>query len=338
MSGRDLAIDLGSVNVLVYQQGRGIVLNEPTVVAMHSRSGQVVAVGNDAWHQISQSPGNLVPVRPIPRGVITDFELTREMLRLVLRKVGANARLQRPRAVVVVPASITKVERKAVEDAVSQAGARSVMLVEEPLAAAVGAGLPIHEPIGNLVVDVGGGSTEAGVVAMGGLVNHTSAQVGGSDMDAAIQRLLRSRYGVTIGDVTAERIKIAMGSAYPAADATPVRVRGREVTTGVPRIVTIAPGEVREALGDTVQAVVDVAKRALSESPPELAHDVLERGIFLTGGGGLLRGLEMRLSQECEVPVHLTEQPLQTVALGAGRLLEFLPDYRSAFVAARKWG
>lgn len=333
----NVAIDLGSANTLVFMQGRGIVYNEPTVVAMNSRSGEVLAVGEEAWRQISQSPGNLVPVRPMRRGVITDFELTRAMLRLVMRRIGST-RFQRPRAVVTVPAGSTKVERRAVEDAVAEAGARSVMLVEESLAAAVGAGLPIQEPVGNLVVNVGGGSSEAGVIAMGGLVTWKSVQVGGFDMDAAIQRHLRQAYGIAVGDAVAERIKVELGSAYPAADAAPVVVRGREMTTAVPRTVTITPGEIREALGEQVQAIVDVTKTCLAESPPELSHDVLERGIFLTGGGGMLRGLEMRLSQECEVPVHLTEEPLSTVATGAGHLLSYLPDFRQAFVAAARWG
>lgn len=332
-----IAIDLGSANTLVYMHGRGIVFNEPTVVAMNSRTGQVLAVGEDAWRQISQSPGNLVPVRPMARGVITDYELTRAMLRLVVRRVGGT-RLQRPRAVVTVPAGSTKVERKAVEEAVVEAGVRSVMLVEESLAAAIGAGLPIQEPIGNLVVDVGGGSSEAGVVAMGGLVAWKSVGVGGFDMDAAIQRHLRQSYGIAVGDVVAERIKVQLGSAYPAADATPVQVRGREMATAVPKVVRITPGEIREALGEQVEALVNVTKTCLAESPPELSHDVLERGIFLTGGGGMLRGLEMRLSQECEVPVHLTESPLTTVVRGAGRLLEYLPDFRQALVAAQRWG
>ncbi|HEY1332422.1 MAG TPA: rod shape-determining protein [Actinomycetota bacterium] len=336
MSARDLAIDLGTANTLVFQPGRGIVFDEPSLVAVEIRTGDVLAVGRQAADLVASGAGNVTTVRPLRRGVITDFAVTERMIRMILHRIGVG-RFPRPRALVCVPSAITNVERRAVEEAVADAGARSVTLVEEPLAAAIGAGLPIQEPIGNLVVDVGGGTTEVGVVAMGGLVAGTSIQVGGFDLDAAIQRHLRRAYGVGVGDATAERIKIEVGSAYPAADVRRAIVRGREVSNGVPKEIEVTPEEIREALADRVQAIVETTKNCLAESPPELAHDVLERGIFLTGGGGMLKGLEMRLSQECEVPVHLTEQPLRTVALGAGRLLEYLPDYRSAFVAARRW-
>ena len=336
MSARDLAIDLGTANTLVFQPGRGIVFEEPTVAAVQNRTGEVRAVGHDAWRLVGESPGNVTVLRPLRQGVITDFAITERMIRAILRKVGI-ARFPRPRALVCVPSGITKVERRAVEDAVREAGARAVTLVEEPLAAAIGAGLPIQEPLGNLIVDVGGGTTEVGVVAMGGLVSGISIRVGGFDMDTAIQKHIRTGFGIAVGDAAAERIKIELGSAYPAADARRAVVRGREMSTGVPRELEVTPEEVREALADSVSAIVNATKSCLADSPPELAHDVLERGIFLTGGGGMLRGLDMRLSQECEVPVHLTEQPLQTVVLGAGRLLDYLPDYRSAFVAARRW-
>jgi rod shape-determining protein MreB and related proteins len=336
VSNRDLAVDLGTANTLVYQQGRGVVYDEPTVVAVNARSGQVLAAGSQAWRMLAESPGNVQVVRPLERGVIADFEMTASMLRLIMRSLGV-ARFPRPRALVCVPASSTKVERRAVEEAVTSAGLRSATLVEETLAAAVGAGLPIHEPVGSLVVDIGGGTTEVAVVAMGGIVTGSSMPVGGFDLDAAIQRHIRQRYGVAIGDRSAERVKVELGSAYPAADTAPLSIRGRDMATAVPAVLEISPEEIRECLREHVSAMVETTTRCLADAPAELAHDVLERGIFLTGGSGLLRGLDMRLSTECEVPVHMTERPLETVVLGAGRLLEYMPDYRSAFVAASRW-
>ena len=336
MSNRDLAVDLGTANTLVYRQGRGVVYDEPTVVAVNARSGQVLAAGSQAWRMLAESPGNVQVARPLERGVIADFEMTASMLRLITRSLGVT-RFPRPRALVCVPASCTKVERRAVEEAVTSAGLRSATLVEETLAAAVGAGLPIHEPVGSLVVDIGGGTTEVAVVAMGGIVTGSSTPIGGFDLDAAIQRHIRQRYGVAIGDRSAERVKVELGSAYPAADVAPLSIRGRDMATAVPAVLEISPEEIRECLREQVSAMVETTKRCLADAPAELAHDVLERGIFLTGGSGLLRGLDMRLSGECEVPVHLTERPLETVVLGAGRLLEYMPDYRSAFVAASRW-
>jgi rod shape-determining protein MreB len=335
-SGRELAIDLGSANTLVYRHGRGIVYAEPTVAAMHVRTGQVVAVGRDAADVARENIGAVLTGRPLRRGVITDFDATHQMIKLVFRRLGVS-RLSRLKVVVAVPTSTTGVERKAVEEAFTEAGAKSVTLVEESLAAAIGAGLPIQEPIGNLIVDVGGGTTEVALVAMGGVVHGGSVEVGGFDMDEAIREHMRRRYGVGIGDVTAERLKIELGSAYPAADARPIDVPGRSMASGVPTVVTVTPEEIREALSPYVTRIAESARTCLAESPPELAHDVLERGIFLTGGGGMLRGLEMRLSSECEVPVHLTDDPLTTVVLGAAHLLEYLPDYEAVFATARTW-
>jgi rod shape-determining protein MreB len=331
MSRRDLAIDLGTANTLVYQQGRGVVFNEPTVVAMNPRSGDVVAVGREAWGIAGQAPSDLAAVRPLLRGAITDFDVTRQMIRMVLRSAGVG-RFPKPRALVCVASVLTPVERRAVEEAVTAGGARSVSLVDEPLAAAIGAGLPIQDPIGSFVVDVGGGTSEMAMVALGGVVTGKAVRIGGFDLDAAIQEHIRRVHGVAIGDATAERIKIEVGSAYPAADAGAAEIRGRELSTGQPRTVEVSPEEIREVLAEPVAIIVEATRLCLSESPPELAHDVLETGLFLTGGGALLRGLDMRLARECEVPVHLTEQPLSTVVLGAGRLLDYLPDYRSAFV------
>ena len=333
MRRRDIAIDLGTANTLVYSQGKGIVHDEPTVVAINPRDGSVRAVGREAWRLAAESPGNAVAVRPLERGAITDFDMTQQMLKLILRRVRAG-RLSKPRVLASVPSSLTPVERRAMEEALMGAGARSVSLVDDPLAAAIGAGLPIQESVGSMVVDVGGGTSEMAMVALGGIVTGKAIKVGGFDMDAAIQLHVRRRYGLAIGETTAERLKIEVGSAYPLAEPAEVEVRGRDLATGLPETIAISPEEIRVVLGDAVLAIVNATRECLAESPPELAHDVLETGLFLTGGGGLLRGLEMRLAQECEVPVHITEHPLATVVLGAGYLLEELPAYQKAFLDA----
>jgi rod shape-determining protein MreB and related proteins len=337
MSVRDLAIDLGTANTLVYQHERGIVFNEPTVVAMNTRDGKVLAVGREAWDVAGRTPANVAASRPIQRGAIADFDVTAQMMRLVFKAIGMP-RFPKPRVLVCVASVLTPVERRAVEEAVTVAGARSVSLVDEPLAAAIGAGLPIQDPVGNMVVDVGGGTSEMAMVAMGGLVTRNAIRLGGFDMDAAVQAYLRRQYDIAIGELAAERLKIELGSAYPAADAGEAEVIGRDLSTGLQRTVVVTPEEIREVLGDCVTTIVQTTRDCLSESPPELAHDVLETGIFLTGGGGMLRGLDMRMARECEVPVHLTEHPLATVVIGAGRLLDYLPEYRSAFLATHRPG
>ncbi|HZA60930.1 MAG TPA: rod shape-determining protein [Actinomycetota bacterium] len=329
----ELAIDLGTANTLVFQKGAGIILNQPTVVAMNARDGEVLALGEEAWGMIGRTPANIVAVRPLRHGAVTDYDITAQMLRLILRTVGVT-RWSKPRTLVCVPSAITDVERRAVEEATKAAGARSVTLIEEPMAAAIGAGLPIHEPIGNLVVDVGGGTSEVAMVSMGGLISKRSVRVGGFDMDAVIQQHLRREYNLAIGERAAEHVKMTGGTAYPVPEATPTDVRGRDVTTGMPRELQLTQEEIREALSEPVERIVGTARECLADSPPELGHDVLERGMFLCGGGGMLRGLDMRISQECEVPVHLTETPLETVVLGAGRCLE-VPEVAGLFAAWR---
>jgi rod shape-determining protein MreB len=326
----DLAIDLGTANTLVYQEGRGIIYDEPSVVAMDQRQGGVLAIGNQAWEMIGRTPAQIVAVRPLRRGAITDYEITSQMIRHILRRVGVT-RFARPRALICVPSAITEVERRAVRDATISSGARSVSLIEEPMAAAIGAGLPVHEPLGNLIVDVGGGTSEVAMVSMGGIIAIRSLRVGGFDMDEAVQRHLRRAYGVAIGERTAEQVKVAAGSAYPLTDAASARLRGREITTGMPKHVELSPEEIREVLNEQVIQVVNATKACLAESDPELGHDILERGMFLTGGGALLRGLDTRLAHECEVPVHLTDRPLQTVALGAGKCLELMSQGSGLF-------
>ena len=333
--GRDIAIDLGTANTLVYKQGDGIVLNEPTVVAVNSRTGNVEALGAEAWQMIGGASGNVIAVRPLRHGVINDFEVTQRMIRVVLRRVGIP-RFPKPRVLVCVPSSSTEVERRAVEEAATAAGARGVVLVEEPLAAAIGAGLPIHEPIGNLVVDIGGGNSEMAVVSMGGVVSGRSIALGGFDLDAAIQEHIRERYGVAIGETAAEEIKIAIGSAFPSSTGTAAVVTGRELAGGDTVEVKVTEDEVRQAMSATVRSIADAARLCLAEAPPELTHDILETGMFLTGGGSMLRGLDMLLAQECEVAVHSTERPLETVAIGAGLMLEHLADYQTAFQLVRR--
>lgn len=336
LPGRDVAIDLGTLNTMIFARGRGIVYEEPTVAAVGAGTGEVVGVGEETWQIVHRSQGEVTAVRPLRRGVIVDFELTRRMLRRVFRRLGLS-RVQRPRAVVTIPTGLTSVERRAAQEAVKMAGARSVTLIEKPLAAAIGAGLPIQEPVGNLVVDVGGATTEAAIVAMGGLITGAARPVGGQDVDAAIRRHVRARYDVVVGEATAERLKLTAASAYPVADAKPAEVQGRRASNGVPVTVVVTPTEIREATEGVVARIVDAARYCLAESPPELSHDVLERGVFLTGGGGLLRGLDMRLSQDCEVPVHVADRPAATVVLGAGRLLEHMPELQTALAGAAKW-
>jgi rod shape-determining protein MreB and related proteins len=333
--GRDLAIDLGTANTLVYRQGEGIVFNEPTVVAMNSSTGKVEAMGDEAWQMIGGRSGNVVALRPLRHGVMTEFDITQRMIEVVLRRVGVS-RFPKPRVLACVASESSEVERRAVREAVKFAGGRDVELVEEPLAAAVGARLPIHEPIGNLIVDIGGGMTEMAVVSMGGVVSGGSTRLGGFDLDTAIQDHLRRTYDVAIGEKSAEEIKIAVGSAFPAPRGRAAIVTGRALATGAPTEIRVTEDEIRQAMSEPVHQIVEAVRRTIAEAPPELTHDVLEAGMFLTGGGGLLRGLDLLLSQECEVPVHLTERPLETVVLGLGAMLEHLDDYRTSFQLVRK--
>jgi rod shape-determining protein MreB and related proteins len=333
--GRDLAIDLGTANTLVYRQGQGIVFDQPAVIAMNGHSGDVMAMGDEAWAAVGGRSGNVIAMRPLRNGSMTEFDMTERMLEVVLRRVGAS-RFPRPRVLVAIPPQSTGVERRAIEEAIESAGGRSVELVEEPLAAAIGAGLPIHEPIGNLIVDIGGGRSEMAVVSMGGVVTGSSINLGGFDLDAAIQEHLRGTYGIAIGEKAAEEIKIAIGSAFPAPQGRAALVSGRELSSGNTVEVKVTEDEIRQAMSPTIASIVDTARQCLAEAPPELTHDVLETGLFLTGGGSLLRGMDMLLAQECEVPVHMTERPLETVVTGAGYVLEHLADYRSAFQLVRE--
>lgn len=332
---RDLAIDLGTANTLVYQRQRGILFAEPTVLALNKETGAVLAMGQEAWHMIGRTPGYIVAVRPLRSGAISDFDITEKLIRLILQKAGIS-RFSRPKALVCVPSALTEVERRAVEEATLSAGARACYLIEEPMAAAIGAGLPIHEPTGNLVVDVGGGTSEVAIISLGGIVTNTAVRIGGFDLDAAIQNYVRREYSIAIGEKTAERIKIAIGSAFPRAQEEKAELRGRDLATGLPKNVLITSEEIREALTEQIRSVVAAVIECLSSSPPDLVQDVLVNGITLTGGGGMLSGLDMLLSQEAEVPVHLTEQPLESVVLGAGQCLEAFDSAKSIFLGASR--
>jgi rod shape-determining protein MreB len=322
--GRDMAVDLGTANTLVYVRGRGIVLNEPSVVAVNTSTGGILAVGAEAKKMIGRTPGNIIAIRPLKDGVIADFEITERMLRYFILKVHRRRYLARPRVVVCVPSGITGVERRAVIEASSQAGARQVHIIEEPMAAAIGSGLPVHEATGNMVVDIGGGTTEVAVISLGGIVTAQSIRVAGDELDNAIIQHIKKEYSLLLGERTAEMIKMTIGSAY-GGDGEQDRhseIRGRDLVSGLPKTVVISAAEVREAIEEPVGSIIDAVKTTLDQCPPELAGDIMDRGIVLTGGGALLSGLDERLRRETGMPVHIAEDPLDSVALGAGKCVE----------------
>jgi rod shape-determining protein MreB len=319
----------------VYAKGRGIVLNEPTVIALNSHTHDVLAMGQEAWHMIGRTPGYIVAVRPLRQGAITDFEITQRMIRLLLQRAGLS-RFQRPRVLICVPSAITEVERRAVKEAARQAGATETQLIEQPMAAAIGAGLPIHEPRGNMVVDIGGGTTETAVISLGGIVALQAIRVGSFDIDNAIQSYVRREYGIAIGERTAEEIKLAIGSAFPTENEVKAEVRGRDLMSGLPKTVILSPEEVREAIDEQVRAIVDSVVQCLGASPPELAQDLIIEGIHLVGGGGMLRGFDRRISQETQLPVHLVDAPLECVVLGAGKCLEAFDSLKVLFMGAER--
>ena len=330
--GRDMAVDLGTANTLVYVRGRGIVLNEPSVVALNTNNGQIVAVGADAKRMIGRTPGNIVAVRPLKDGVIADFDVTERMLRYFIQKIHRRRHLAKPRLVVAVPSGITGVEQSAVKEAGHQAGARRVYIIEEPMAAAIGAGLPIHEPTGNMVVDIGGGTTEVAVISLGGIVTSQSIRIGGDEMDQAIITFGKKEYSLMLGERTAEEIKMALGSAFPAEDEPHAEIRGRDLVSGLPKTVVISAAEVRRAIEEPVNLIVDAVKNTLDKCPPELAGDVMDRGIALTGGGALLRGLESRIREETGMPVQVADNPLDSVVLGTGKCVEDFDTLRQVLV------
>ncbi|HEV3383129.1 MAG TPA: rod shape-determining protein [Trebonia sp.] len=333
--GRDMAVDLGTANTLVYVRGKGIVLNEPSVVALNTNTGQVVSVGVEAKRMIGRTPGHIVAVRPLKDGVIADFDVTERMLRYFIQKVHRRTRMAKPRIVVAVPSGITGVEQSAVKEAGHQAGARRVYIIEEPMAAAIGAGLPVNEPTGNMVVDIGGGTTEVAVISLGGIVTSQSIRIGGDEMDQAIITFGKKEHSLMLGERTAEEIKVALGSAFPSAEEPNAEIRGRDLVTGLPKTVVISAVEVRKALEDPVALIIDAVKSTLDKCPPELAGDVMDRGIALTGGGALLRGLDQRVREETGMPVHIADSPLESVVLGTGKCVEDFDMLRDVLVGER---
>jgi rod shape-determining protein MreB len=321
LATRDMAIDLGTANTLVYERGQGIVLNEPSVVAMNTRDNTALAVGLEAKRMIGRTPSHIQAIRPLRDGVIADFDITERMLRYFIKKVQPR-RWARPRIIVCVPSGITGVERRAVEEAAYHAGARRAFTIEEPMAAAIGVGLPIHEPAVSVIVDIGGGTTEVAVISLGGIVVARSARIGGDELDESIVNWVKKEYNLLLGDRTAEQLKMAIGSAWPFTDEPNAEIRGRDLVTGLPKTVIITAAEVRESLEEPVQGIVDAVKYCLDKTPPELSADVMDRGIVVTGGGALLRGLDVRIANETGTPVVTADRPLHSVVLGSGRCLE----------------
>jgi rod shape-determining protein MreB len=332
---RDMGIDLGTANTLVYVRHEGIVLREPSVVAKRS-DGAILAVGDEAKRMIGRTPSDIHAMRPLRDGVIADFDTTAAMLSYFIRKGMRGRSLFKPRVIVGIPSGVTEVEKRAVIDATLQAGAREAYLIEEPMAAAIGAGLPVSEPVGSMVVDIGGGTTEVAVISLGGIVTSKSIRIGGDEMDEAIIQYARKAYNLLIGERTAEEIKIAIGSAYPLREEQAVDVRGRDLVSGLPRTVRMTSAEIREALREPVLAIVDAVKQTLERTPPELSADIVERGIVLAGGGSLLRGLDRLLAEETGMPVTLTDDPLSAVVLGTGRALEEIDTLKKVLVTAKR--
>jgi len=335
---RDMGIDLGTANTLVAVRGRGIVLQEPSVVAIHRDSRQVLAIGEGARNMLGRTPGNIIAIRPMKDGVIADFDITQTMLRYFIKKAQRGRPLFRPRVIVSVPSGVTEVEKRAVIDASLQAGSREAYLIEEPMAAAIGAGFPVHEPQGNMVVDIGGGTTEVACISLGGIVTSKSIRVGGDEMDEAIVNHVKRTYNLLIGDRTGERIKIEIGSAYPVGNGEEMEVRGRDLVSGLPKTVRIGAGEVQKALADPVGQVLQAIRVTLERTPPELASDIMDHGIALTGGGSLLRGIDRLIAEQTHMPVFVAEDPLLCVVRGASKVLEEIEALRRILITPRKIG
>lgn len=320
----DIGIDLGTANTLVYVKDRGIVLREPSVVAIQQGTNRVLAVGEEAKRMLGRTPGNIVAIRPMKAGVIADFEVTEAMLRYFIRKAHNRKWVVRPRIIISVPSGITEVEKRAVKDSATHAGAREVYLIEEPMAAAIGVGLPVQEPAGNMIVDMGGGTTEVAIISLAGIVLSRSVRVGGDEMDEAIVQYLKRVYNLMIGERTAEEIKITIGSAYPLGEELSMEVKGRDLVAGLPKTLTITSEEIREALQEPVSAIVEAIRITLERCPPELSSDLVDRGIVLAGGTSQLRGMDKLLAEQTGLPVHVAEDPLSAVAEGTGVVLHEL--------------
>ncbi|MBC2580621.1 rod shape-determining protein [Clostridium sp. DJ247] len=329
---RDMGIDLGTANTLIYVKGKGILLREPSVVAINSDVKKVLAVGDEAKQMIGRTPGNIVAIRPLKDGVIADFDVTQTMLRKFIEKVSPKSAFTSPRIVVCFPSGVTEVEKRAIDEATKQAGARDVLLMEEPMAAAIGAGLPVNEPTGSMIVDIGGGTTEVAVISLGGIVTSKSLRVAGDELDQAIISYIKKEYSLAIGERTAENVKIQLGSAFDVGEENSMEIRGRDLISGLPKVVNITESEVREALKEPVASIIEAIKTTLEKTPPELASDIMDKGIMLAGGGAMLKGLDQLINKETHMPVHIAESPLDCVALGAGKALDTIDK----IVASRK--
>ena len=334
--GHDIAVDLGTANTLVYVRGRGVLVDEPSVVALDEEAFQLKAVGHEAKQMLGRTPDGVIAVRPLKDGVIADLDATELMLRAFIQRVHRRRYFAKPRMIICVPSGCTVVEQRAVKEAGFQAGGRQVHIIEEPMAAAIGAGLPIHEATGNMVVDIGGGTTEVAVISLGGVVTTLSARTAGDEIDQAIINWMKKEHSLLLGDRTAEEIKIQLGTAYPRAEEKSGDVRGRDLVSGLPRTVKVSEAEIRRAIEEQVHSIIDAVRSTLDQTPPELAGDIMDRGIVLTGGGALLGGLDDRLRHETGIPVHISPDPLRSVAIGAGRCVEEFDALSQVLVADRR--
>lgn len=333
---RDIGIDLGTANTLVHVKGKGIVVREPSVVAINKRTNDILAVGDAAKDMIGRTPGNIVAIRPMKDGVIADFDITQSMLKYFIGKAMSRGMLSKPRVVICVPSGVTEVEKRAVEEATIQAGAKEAYLIEEPMAAAIGANLPVEEPSGSMVVDIGGGTSEVAVISLGGIVTSKSLRIAGDELDEAIVHYVKKEYNLMIGERTAEEIKKAIGSAYPKPKEETMEIRGRDLITGLPKNISITSTEIADALKEPVNAIVDSIKLTLEKTPPELAADIMDRGIMLTGGGAMLSGLDWLIKEETGMSVMIAEKPLDCVVLGAGKVLDEIETLKRVLISPKK--
>ena len=332
----DIGIDLGTANTLVFVRGQGIVLNEPSVVAIEVSSKRVLAVGGEAKEMVGRTPGEIEAIRPLKDGVIADFEITEKLLSNFIRRVVRHRYLMKPRIVISVPSGITEVEKRAVRDSAENAGAREVFLIQEPMAAAIGVGLPVHLPSGSMVIDIGGGTSEIAVIALDGIVNNISIRIGGDEMDEGLMLYLKKNYNLLIGERTAEEIKIAIGSAYPPEEEESLEIKGRDLVAGIPKTMKISSVQVREALSEPIDAIIEAVRQALEETPPELSADILDKGIVVTGGGALIKGLDKRLREETNLPINIAEDPLTCVVRGTGVVLEDMSQFSKVLIKSRR--